>query len=231
MELGFTVSAGPLSQISVHILSLETAVHLATGVWGWYKGRQAIQSLQQTLEAKNAALVPSQTFQRHRYINFRLEQGCFYGTALDKNRKLIRLSLPRASTGLSDDAGMDCLRALILGLSCFMVEEQIYTVLKGIIPDYLLHFGQDDGSHALSGASLTATLQLVASVLREEAVDRIRDRLFDTIDSQLPRVTGANRSDLVACQHVEMGYIQGVLRWILKPAYKFEGSSKGSYPT
>lgn len=32
MELDFTVSAGPLSQISVHLLSLETAMQLTTGL-------------------------------------------------------------------------------------------------------------------------------------------------------------------------------------------------------
>lgn len=231
MELGFTVSAGPLSQISVHLLSLETAVQLATGVWGWYKGPQSIQSLQQTLGARNAALVPSQTFLRYRYANFRHEHGCVYGAAFDTRHSLIQLALPRASTALSDDAGIDCLRALIVGLSCFLVEEQIYAVLRDVIPEYLLHFQHDDDTHRLEGASLTAILHFIATVMHEEAVDKIRGRLLDVVDSQLPRVSGASRSELLACQHAEIRHVAGVLRWVLKPAYRFEGSCKPAYPT
>ena len=231
MELGFAVSAGPLSQISVHLLSLENAVQLATGLWGWYKGPQSLQSLQQTLEARNAALVASQTFRRHRYTSFRNEHGCVYGAAFDTSHRLIRLPLPRASSANSDDAGVDCLRALIVGLSCFMEQGQIYSLLKDLIPQHLLHFGQDDDSHRLDGASLAATLQFISAVIREEYVDKIRDRLFDLIDSQLPRVTGASRAELLACQYTEVCHMAGVLRWILKPPYKFEGSCKPAYPT
>lgn len=231
MELGFTVSAGPLSQISVHLLSLETAVQLATGLWGWYKGPQLIQSLQQTLEARNTALVPSQTFFHDRYTILRNEHGGVYGAAFDTSRSLIRLALPRASTALSDDAGIDCLRALIVGLSCFMVEEQIYVLLRDLIPQHLLHFQQDDDARRLDGASLTATLHFIATVMYEESVDEVRDRLLDVVDSQLPRVSGASRSELLACQHAEIRQIAGLLRWVLNPAYKFEGSFKPAYAT
>jgi len=231
MEVGFTVNAGPLSQISIHLISLQTAVQLATGAWGWWRGNQRIQSLQQTLEAGNAALVPAHTFLRQRYTTFRNDHGCVYGAALDASGKLVRMPLPRASTALSEDAGIDCLRALIVGLSCVMDENQIYGLLKELLPQYLLHFEQDDHPRRLDGACLTATLHFISAVLREEVVDKIRDRLFDTIDSQLPRVTGASRSELLACQHTEVCHISGVLRWIFEPAYKFEGSTKPVYLT
>ncbi|KAI9874713.1 MAG: hypothetical protein M1830_009379 [Pleopsidium flavum] len=231
MEVGFTVNAGPLSQISVHLISLQTAVQLATGAWGWWRGPQRIQSLQQTLEAVNAALVPAHTFLRQRYTAFRNDHGCVYGAAFDASRKLVRMPLPRASTALSEDAGIDCLRALILGLSCFMDEHQIYGLLKELLPQYLLHFEQDEHPPRLDGACLTATLHFISAVLREEVVDKIRDKLFDTIDSQLPRVTGASRSELLASQHTEVCHISGVLRWIFEPAYKFKGSRKPVYLT
>lgn len=231
MEVGFTVNAGPLSQISVHLFSLETAVQLATGALGWWRGPQWTQSLQQTLEAGNAALVPAQTFVRHRYTDFRNDNGGVYGAAMDAGRRFVRMPLPRASTALSEDAGVDCVRALIVGLSCFMDGDQIYGLLKELVPQYLLHTGQDDQPRRLHGASLTAMKNFVTAVLYEETVDKLRDRLFDIIDSQLPRITGASRSELHASRRTEVCHISGVLRWILKPAYKFEGSTKPVYLT
>lgn len=112
-----------------------------------------------------------------------------------------------------------------------MAEGQVYSILKDLIPKHLLHFGQDDNPHRFDGASLTATLQFISTVMREEEVDKTRDRLLDLVDSQLPRITGASRIELLACQHIEICHIAGVLRWILKPAYKFEGSWKPAYPT
>jgi len=62
--------------------------------------------------------------------------------------------------------------------------------------------------------------------MHEESVNKVRGRLLDVVDSQLPRVSGASRSELLACQHAEIRQIAGVLRWVLNPAYEFEDSCK-----
>jgi hypothetical protein len=68
MELGFSVSrAGPLSQISVQLLTLDTAVHLATGAYGWWKARERSASFADLIAIDGGHLVSTSSFNLVQY--------------------------------------------------------------------------------------------------------------------------------------------------------------------
>ena len=81
MDLSFNVSgAGPLSQISAHIISLDTAVWLASGAIGWWKARERSLSLIDTLSARKMSLVSTSSFNYKAYSEAR-ELGLVQGLA------------------------------------------------------------------------------------------------------------------------------------------------------
>jgi hypothetical protein len=72
MELGFNVrNAGPLSQVSFHIISLDTAVYLATGAYGWWKARERSKSLIKLLEFGTGKLISPSSFNLPQYASSR----------------------------------------------------------------------------------------------------------------------------------------------------------------
>src|SRR5579871_6181123 len=69
MDVSFnSTGAGPLSQISAHIISYDTAVFLASGAIGWWKARERSRSLTESLSACNTSLVSTSSFD---YITYR----------------------------------------------------------------------------------------------------------------------------------------------------------------
>ena len=73
LSLGVTVSSGPLSQVSIEVISLRTAIQLATGAYGWFKGSERSQSLTQLLSANRAQLKSTSSFSLGRYTGLREE--------------------------------------------------------------------------------------------------------------------------------------------------------------
>ncbi|KAI9720424.1 MAG: hypothetical protein M1812_002930 [Candelaria pacifica] len=217
MELAVAISKGPFNQIAFPLISLDSAIQLAIGAAGWYKGRERALSLQQTFHARQASLVPADTFIRERYRRLRDGYGGVYGAVVGPSRKLLNIPLPGASTAVTEDPGLDCLRALIVGLSCFVDEQQTISLLKESLPQYMLHYNQDDPDQpqALEGACLAATIQFVIAVRHEDGVDRLKEHLHAAVSRGLERVTNASLQELLASQYTELAQISGMLRWAL----------------
>lgn len=216
MELAFNVNAGPLTQIAIPLISIDGALQLAVGAYGWYKSRERTLTLTQALELHKASLAPSSTFSQQRYHNIRHTQGGVYGAAVNPERKLVRISLPFASTATSEKPGPDCLRALTVSLSCFLDIEQTHTVLKELLPNYLLHYEHyEDPQTFFEGPILRVLKDYIETIFGEEYVDQVRGRLLYSVEYQLPRVTGASLGDLLSSSQTDRAHITGVLAWIL----------------
>lgn len=139
MELGFSVSrAGPLSQISVQLLTLDTAVHLATGAYGWWKARERSASFADLIAIDGGHLVSTSSFSLVQYT-YNRRQGLVQGSYVQDGR-LQLVGLPKASTAVPDDAGLACLRALTTGLLCIYSVEATVTILTDLIPYGLMQF-------------------------------------------------------------------------------------------
>ncbi len=235
MELAIAISKGPFNQIAFPLISLDSAIQLAIGAAGWYKGRERALSLRQTLEARKASLVPTDTFVRERYWGLRGDHGGVCGAVISPSRKLLKIPLPGASTAVAGDPGLDCLRALIVGLSCFVDVQQTISLLKDILPQYMLHYGQDDPDQpqSLEGACLAATIQFVAAVWEEEGVDQLKDHLHTAVSRGLERVTNASLQELLASQYTELAQISGMLKWALAAGWSrsFAPLGKPDYST
>ena len=68
MDVTFNVpDAGPLTAVSLHLLSFRTTVHLATGAVGWWKARDRTRSLSECIAAEKASLVGTTSFDSGKY--------------------------------------------------------------------------------------------------------------------------------------------------------------------
>ena len=142
MELGFKGDAGPLNQIGVQLFSIDTAVHLATGASGWWAAKRTARSLQQVLLPRNASLGTVTSF------NFpecqkRLSGFTLYGAARQPGGRFSSIRLPKASTSVSQDAGMCCLRAVTSALLCFLDEATTTDILMAVLSANMIHYDQD----------------------------------------------------------------------------------------
>lgn len=134
MDLSFSVSgAGPLSQIGVHILNFDTATHLATGAIGWWKSRSRSLSLAESISASKASLVCSTSFNTGSYRQRRRQTGLVRGLAV-QNDDLCAIPGGIEQTAVSNDSGIDCLRALTTGLLCFYNVHKVTTVSRRYHP-------------------------------------------------------------------------------------------------
>ncbi|KZF26002.1 hypothetical protein L228DRAFT_2985 [Xylona heveae TC161] len=230
LELGFNVNnAGPLSQLSVQIASLDVAVFLATSAWGWYKGRDRALTFEQTLSSKGVSLATTSSFKSDWYSKIRQEHGAIYGAALTRDRTLVRILLPKASTANEGDPGMRCLRAAMVALLCFAEADQVSTILKEVLPRTLLHYEQEGVEFALEGASLASLLHFVTAVAREENVDALRRHILEEVDFRVRTVVGPDMlAEVLKAGRADTAQVIGLLVWILKPNHS---KSYFSYPT
>lgn len=230
MELGFSVAAGPLSQISVSLFSVELAVQLATGAYGWWKVRDRSRSLSSLVSLKGAQISTTSTFNLLRYVDRR--KGCLVrGVARDPDGVLSCVTLPNASTASSGDAGIICLRAVVCALLCFYNTTTVLEILISALPGTLYTSDQEGGNDTIDGPLLASLREFVKAAAIEEDSDNLRQRLQDVVDTRLPNITGATKKEVFECdQSLESdapNFI-GVLRWILTPAIKRE---QRVYPT
>ena len=99
MELGFSIRhAGPLSQIGFHVISLDTALHLATGLYGWWKARERATSLIELLAVDAGKLISTSSFNLNQYAESRT-MGLMHGL-VSQNGTLHEVPLPKASTAV-----------------------------------------------------------------------------------------------------------------------------------
>lgn len=230
MELGFSVAAGPLSQISVSLFSVELAVQLATGAYGWWKVRDRSQSLSGLVGSKGAQISTTSTFNLLRYVD-RRKDSLIRGVSRNPDGVLSCVTLPNASTASSGDAGMVCLRAVVCALLCFYNTPTVLEILVGALPGTLYTSDQQDGNETINGPLLSCLREYIKAAAVEEDSDDLRQRLQDIVDAKLPNITGATSKDIFDCdQSLESdapNFI-GALRWILTSVIKRE---QRVYPT
>jgi hypothetical protein len=214
MELGFMLEKGPLSQISVPLSAMDSAVQLAVGAYGWWKARERTLSLAQLLKSKKAAISSPMTFNQTVYARKR-EEGSVRGAAV-QNGVLSMLSLPNASTAI--DSGMICLRALVAALLCFFGENAVTQILVDVVPRTMIHYELEGEEVVVEGPLITAFNQYVKAVAVEEDSDTLRTKLLDSVNVHQARITGASLSDILKSDtvyFVDSHLMVGLVRWAL----------------
>src|SRR5271154_1279654 len=167
MELAFNVNAGPLSQIGVQIVTLDAAVQLAIGAYGWYKARERSHSLSQLLSARGGNLISTSSFNKDVYNRNRQHQGQVLGVVV-QNGAVVSTELPKASTAINEHAGQACLRALTTGILCFYSVDATTSILSELIPFALLQLEQEDAVVKMEGPLFNGLKQFVSAIAVEE---------------------------------------------------------------
>jgi hypothetical protein len=182
LELGFQANAGPLSQISVQLISPETAFYLAVGLYGWLTTPKHADSLNKILEAGMARLAPISTFNMQSYTIMRKKHPLF-GVARQSRGTLKSVELPVASSSEYGSTGLCCLYALSTALLCFFDQDAAVSIIMEILPEYLLHYEQEGVRWSKDpGPLYTAIRSFVESVAKEEVNSKAMQTLLRTID-------------------------------------------------
>lgn len=222
MELGFTVAAGPLSQISVSLFSIELAVQLATGAYGWWKAGDRSQSLSTIVDAKGAKISAASTFHLLRYVDKRTN-SLIRGIARTPTGVFSCVTLSNASTASAGESGLVCLRAVVCALLCFYDVSTTVEILVGALPGTLYTSDQEGGNETIEGPLLCSFRDYVKAAAVEEDNDELRQKLQAEVDAKLPHITGATFSDVFKCDDFlesDAPNFIGALRWILTPVVK-----------
>lgn len=223
MELGFSVSrAGPLSQISVQLLTLDTAVHLATGAYGWWKARERSASFADLIAIDGGHLVSTSSFNLVQYT-YNRRQGLVQGSFVQDGR-LQLVDLPKASTAVPDDAGLACLRALTTGLLCIYSIEATVTILTDLIPYGLMQFHQENSEFRIEGPVLSSLRLFVEAIAVEEDSNSFRLLLLNHVASEQSALfRSANAITIqqrTPSQAADVPFAIGMLKWMLTPVHK-----------
>lgn len=229
MEFGFSVVAGPLTQISVSLSGLKdvvTAAKYTKKLYDSYTGREQVVLLQQSLASSKVSIPATSTFDSLAYLESRQKYANTSGVARRSSNALCRVLLQGTSTSTHGHPGLLCLRALTTALLCFLREDTIASVYQDVLPKYLLHCEQEGEAFIFEGPSLLSLKQYIHSIAEEEEGDEYRRYLLHHVDSQVQRVTlsASTLTDLLASEFLEIGHINGLLRWVLTPVLKREAS-------
>jgi hypothetical protein len=231
MSLSFNVkNAGPLSQVGFEIISLNTAVQLATGAYGWWKAIERSKSLRQLLSVSGGELVGTSSFNYSAYRDLRTQYGIMQGVVV-QDREVRTTALPKASTAVPDHAGTACLRALIAGILCLYEPDATVGILQDLIPYALVQLDQEDAVLKIEGPLLTSLKQWVSAVATEEDCNNFRDHLIRETAKKEAGLTGAPLDEIANLDRtttVEVTHVIGVLRWMLTPLHRREFKQ---YPT
>lgn len=228
MDISFNIPrAGPISLISAHIVSLDTAIWLATGAVGWWKARERSLSLTETLAARKMSLVSTSSFNYAEYRKIR-DHGPITGLSAHLGI-LCQLENGPESTAVTDNASIDCLRALATGLLCFYSEQLTSIILADIIPYGLLQSEQEDNHFEFDGLSFASLSEWVGAVAAEEDCNNFRQRLLQRSSRACQELVGShvmlpNDND----GQNELGLLLGCLRWMVTPKHRRE---LPKYPT
>ncbi|KAJ7656627.1 hypothetical protein B0H17DRAFT_1098301 [Mycena rosella] len=220
MELGFSVKRGPLTQISLPILGLDTAVHLAVGAYGWWKARERHMSLAHQLETNGAYLTTVTSFNRTTYLSAH-EGTAVRRAAMVQQGALSSVQLPNASTA-KDDVAM-CIRALVTALFCFFTEEGVTEIVSNVMPDFLLRYDLEDVKIPIDGPLRAALRQYIVTVQTEEDSDSLRQCLLERVQVMCGTVTQVLSPDHMAADNILDGdghLMIGLIRWVLTSAHK-----------
>ena len=228
MDVSFNIPrAGPLSQISVHIISLDTAVHLATGAIGWWKARERSQSLTQSLSACKVSLISTSAFDGVSYRE-RRNIGVVQGLGVQEGG-LCKFPNGVESTAVSQNPGIDCLRALTTGLLCFYSVSLTTIILADIIPFGLLQPEQEDELPTFDGPLYASLKDWVTAVAAEEDCNNFRKLLLQQVSLLQSQLTGIYGLHLhPEDEYDELGLLLGCLRWMVTPEHRRDVDK---YPT
>ena len=222
MDLTFNVpNAGPLTSVSLTVLNLRTATYLATGVYGWWKARGRTISFTESLSASRATLVGTTSFNTTLYRQKR-SHGYIQGLIVD-NGSLECAPGQVQSTSVSENVGVNCLRALTTGLLCLYDIGLTSSILANIIPFGLLQPDQEDELPEFTGPLLASLTELVTAVAAEEDCNTLRKSLLHEATERQNSLTGAATKEIFQCDpsgDQELHLVLGVLRWMVLPSYK-----------
>jgi hypothetical protein len=222
MELAFNVNAGPLAQIGIQILTLDTAVQLAIGAYGWYKARERSHSLTQLLSARGGSLISTSSFNKDVYNRNRQHQGQVLGIIV-QNGAVVSTELPKASTAINEHAGQACLRALSTGILCFYNVDATTSILSELIPFALLQLEQEDAVVNMEGPLFNGLKQYVSAIAVEEDSSTYRTHLLHVASNHQAQFTSVALNEILACDStevIESHLVIGCLKWMLTPLHK-----------
>lgn len=219
MELGFSVKAGPLSQIGLQIVNLDTAVQLAVGAYGWWKANARCQTLCQLFEVAGGQLVASSAFDLEHYRGVR-DNHHVWG-AVVQNNEVHSVLLPKASTAVSSDPGLTCLRALISALLCFYTIDSTVFILSEVIPYNLIELDQSDTAFEIKGPLLSSLKSSVESIAAEEDNNSFRKYLLEqAIDNETMLFQRAGPTKIRQTSDSDVALSIGMLKWALTPLHR-----------
>ncbi|KAJ9652844.1 hypothetical protein H2198_007928 [Neophaeococcomyces mojaviensis] len=228
MEISFNVpKAGPLTQVGLQLVTLDTAVYLATSAIGWWKARERSQSLSQALSAANLSLVSTSAFDVATYRE-RRKEGTIQTLGIQGG--LFRRFQTRVeSTAVSQHPGVDCLRALATGLLCLCSVQLTTTILADLVPFGLLQGDYDDKLPSLDGPLHASLKDWVSAVAAEEDCNTLRENLLQRALQFQQKLLGFHTPIAdSASDYDELPHLLGCLRWMITPKHK---RSWGKYPT
>lgn len=220
MDLSFNISgAGPLSQISAHIISFDTAVFLASGAIGWWKARERSRSLSESLSACKTSLISTSSFDYITYREIR-KSGFVQGLAVEQGI-LRKISVGIESTAVSQSPGLDCLRALTTGLLCLYSTQLTSTILADLIPYGLLQSDQEDDIPKFDGPLFASLSDWVKAVAAEEDCNNFRQHLLQGAFQLCRDITGMDAlHPTLEEEYDELGLLLGCLRWMITPKHR-----------
>ncbi|MCJ1238797.1 hypothetical protein MMC14_006788 [Varicellaria rhodocarpa] len=230
MAIAFNINAGPLTQIGINLLSVDTAVQLALGAYGWYKAKGRSKSLIGPLSASGAELVSTSSFNREHYLESRSQEGVVRGLVI-QNGIAQSTTLPKASTAVPQHPGLICLRALTTGILCFYGSDACTAILANVIPFALLQYHQQDSDIDMAGPAQSSLKQFVDAIAIEEDANTYRTFLLQQASNRQFEITGAPLSEILDCDfthEVDLPLAIGFLRWMLTPVHKRDHAQ---YPT
>ncbi|KAI0427513.1 hypothetical protein F5Y09DRAFT_344621 [Xylaria sp. FL1042] len=231
MSLGFTVSAGPLSQVSIDVMSLRTAIQLASGAYGWFKGSERSRSLTQLLSANGVELRSTSSFTSQHYIQLLENHRAMRGVVIE-NGTMRTVEMPNASTAVSVNPGVTCLRALTCCLLCLCTTEATTVMLQRLIPYGLVQHEMEDGVLEIEGPLLTGLKQWVSTVASEEESNLFRNYLLECVDKNVQALQQADLDKIMRMSDYyhsgDEALILGLLKWAITPRHR---RKMPKYPT
>ena len=230
MNVAFKIDAGPLATIGLQIFSLDQAIQLASGAYGWYKAQGRTQSLTQLLSAKGASLVSTSAFDVPTYLECRSQSGQVLGVVV-QDGEILSTELPEACTARPRDPSQACLRALTTGLLCFFNANATTLILAELIPYAMLQMNQEGVTIKMEGPLLTSLKQCVEATATEEDSNTIRTDLLEIVSNHQAPLANISLEDTLYTNAIDMceaPLILGFLKWMFTPRHKRDSVH---YPT
>ena len=122
---------------------------------------------------------------------------------------------------MTENSGIDCLRALTTGLLCLYSVQLTSTILADIVPYGLLNPDLEDDNFKFTGPQFASLTDWVSAVAAEEDCNNFRQHLLQTASKLCRDITGthdtqANDDD----GYSELGLLLGCLCWMVTSPHR-----------